>query len=95
MSHITQDSDQATNARVQQLLEDLQRYAGWLGKDSRCARLRASVEELALAISGGQEASSAMVDVQANIKTVGSSAITPLLRTTMKKLRAELGESVA
>ena len=68
--------------------------AGWLGKDSRCA-VYGLAWRSALAISGGQEASSAMVDVQANIKTVGSSADYTLLRTTMKKLRAELGEPVA
>ena len=95
MSNVTQDSARPANARTQLLLEELQRYAGWLGKDSRCTRLRASVKALDVAITSGKGVQGAILSVQAAIKGVGSGAITPLLRRTMQKLRAELGDPVA
>ena len=90
MPNVEEDSDQSNNASARQLLEELERYAGWLGKGSRCARLRASVKQLAAAVATGAGTSTAMLSVQADIKAVGSSAITPLLRRTLQKLRAEL-----
>ena len=94
MSNVTQDSDRPADTRTQQLFDELERYAGWLGKDSRSTRLRASVKVLGLAIASGKEVSGAMLSVQADIKSVGSGAIMPLLRRTMQKLRAELSDPV-
>ena len=95
MSNVRQDSSGPTNAATQRLFEELERYAGWLGKDTRSTRLRASVKELGLAIASGKEVSDALLSVQADIKSVGSGAIAPLLRRTMQKIRAELADPMA
>ena len=92
MAPLTQDSDGQASTRALELLRDLQRYAGWLGRDSRCTQLRANVEELGGAITTGADVSRAVLGVQAAIKSVNSSAIVPLLRATMRKLCIELGE---
>lgn len=91
MPNATHDSGPPTGASTDQLLDELERYAGWLGKDARCSRLRASVKELVEAVAGGAETSTLLTNLQADLKGVGSSAITPLLRRTLQRLRVELG----
>ena len=93
VSNLTPESGQASNEGFQQLLEELQRYAGWLGKDVRSSRLRTSVKSLGLAISSGEEVPAAILRVQVDIKGLGSGAIVPLLRGTMRRILAEAGMS--
>ncbi len=83
------ESGRMSNEGTQKLLEELQRYAGWLGKDERSLRLRASVKSLGLAIASDREVPSAILSVEANIQRLGSGAIVPLLRSTVRKILAE------
>ena len=84
------DNGKTSGEDTQQLLGDLQRYAGWLGKDVRSSRLRASVKNLGLAIGSGRAVPDAVLSVQADIEHLGPGAIVPLLRGTMRKITVEL-----
>ena len=92
MSRGPSQPDVPNSEGVQQILADVERYAGWLGKDVRPTRLRDNVKRLALAIANGEGVFGAMQDLQSDIDGLSSGGVTPLLRQTMRKLRAELGE---
>ncbi len=81
----------STSGEARLRLADLEKYAGWLGRDARSSSLRASVNGLLLAFANDGDVVDALRHVQLDIDRLNSGGVTRLLRQTMRKLRAELG----
>jgi hypothetical protein len=87
---VTPPSTAPNSEAAGQLLGELQRYAGWLGRDVRPTSLRSSIEELATAMGSNEGVSGALQGVQTDMDRLGSGGVTGLLRRTLRKLAAEL-----
>ena len=57
---------------VRQLVGELERYAGWLGRDAQAARIRTSVRGLARAVNKGEDPVNSFRMVQAHLNRWGS-----------------------
>ena len=51
MTHVTSDVGAPNREAVRRLVAELERYAGWLGKDAQSARVRTSVRGLVRAVA--------------------------------------------
>ncbi len=91
MTHDTTEAGAPADNAVRRLVGELERYAGWLGKDAQSARLRTSVRGLARAVDNGDDPLSTFRMVQAHLSRLSAGGVTPLLRRTMRNLRAEIG----
>ena len=80
-----------SNSAVLSLLYDVQRYAGWLGKDHVSVAVRADVIGLAAAMQAGGDATSYCLEVlDKDIKRLNGGGVRTMLRKTLKALQAEL-----
>ena len=80
MSPLTVQPDGVDDAGVRRCLEALERYAGWLGHDTRSTRLRASVQGLALAVNEGGDVFGGLRDFRSSVDGLSPGGVTPLLR---------------
>ena len=79
-----------TQSAALSLLYDVQRYAGWLGKDHVSVAVRADVLGLAAAMQAGDETSYCLEVLDKDIKRLNGGGVRTMLRKTLKALHAEL-----
>ena len=91
MTPVTSDVGAPNHEALRRLVAELERYAGWLGKDALSARVRTSVRGLVRAVANGDDPLNTLRIVQAHVNRLGPGWITPLLRQTIRNLRAKLG----
>ena len=76
---------------VHRLIEGLEKYAGWLGKDFASRSVRDGVKALGTAIEGGGGAVAAtLLALEVNIDRLHMSHMRPLFRQTVRTLRTAL-----
>ena len=90
MTQVSSDSGAPDRDAVRQLVGQLERYAGRLGQDAQSVRVRTSLRALARAVDNGDDPLSTCRTVQAHLTRLSPGGVTPLLRQTMRNLRAEL-----
>jgi hypothetical protein len=81
------------NADEMSILADLQRYAGWLGKDFVSNEVRDDLRELASAMRAGSDASSWLQRLDKDIERLQSGGVRKMLRKSLRALQAALGVS--
>jgi hypothetical protein len=69
-------------------LSELQRYAGWLGKDHVSAVVRAGVQALCAAIDAGNETSLVLLTLDKDIGRLPSGDLRKMLRKALAEIRA-------
>ena len=74
-------------------LSELERYAGWLGKDHVSVAVRADVHALGAAMDVGHETSSLLLTLDKDIGRLPSGDIRKMLRKALGEIRAVLGPS--
>jgi hypothetical protein len=72
-------------------LSELERYAGWLGKDHVSVAVRADVQALSAAIDVGSETSLLLLTLEKDIGRLPSGDIRKMLRKAAGEVRAVLG----
>lgn len=72
---------------VRNLYSELQRYAGWLGKDRASVTLRADLEALAAAIDVPDETLPLIAALEDNIRRLPSGAVRTMLKKTLDRFR--------
>ena len=73
-------------------IEDLKRYAGWLGPGAGSTRVRDGVKAIGAAIAGDGDVRASVHALQADIDKLGSGGVAGLLRQTLRSLRAGFDE---
>ena len=91
MTQVASDSGAPACDAVRQLVGQLERYAGRLGQDVQSVRVRTSLRALARAFDNGDDPLGTCRTAQAHLARLSPGGVTPLLRQTMRNLRAELG----
>jgi hypothetical protein len=79
-----------THADALSLLDSVQRYAGWLGKDHVSAAVRADVCGLAAAINAGHETSGCLQRLDKDVQRLHGGGVRTMLRRALRALQAEL-----
>lgn len=74
-------------------ISELERYAGWLGKDHVSVAVRADVHALGAAIGVGTETSLLLVTLNKDIGRLPSGDLRKMLQKTLGQLRAVLEPS--
>jgi hypothetical protein len=69
-------------------LSELQRYAGWLGKDHVSAVVRSGVQALCLAIDAGNDTSLLLLTLDKDIGRLPSGDLRKMLRKALEETRA-------
>ena len=91
MTDVTSDVSEPNLDAVRRLVAELERYAGWLGKDAQSARLRTSVRSVVRAVANGDDPLNALRIAQAHVGRLSPGWVTPLLRQSIRNLRSTLG----
>lgn len=71
-------------------MSELQRYAGWLGKDRVAFAVRADVLAFDAAMKGGRETSLLLLTLEQDIQRLPGGAVRKMLRKTVGEIRAVL-----
>ena len=71
-------------------MSELQRYAGWLGKDRVAVAVRADVLAFDAAMKGGSETSLLLLTLEQDIQRLPGGAVRKMLRKTVGEIRAVL-----
>jgi hypothetical protein len=74
-------------------LSELQRYAGWLGRDHVPVAVRADVQALSAAIAVGEDTSMLLTTLDRDIGRLPGGDLRKMLRKAVKEIRALLGTS--
>jgi hypothetical protein len=81
------------NADEMSLLADLQRYAGWLGKDFVSNEVRDDLRELAAAMRAGSDASFWLQRLHKDVQRLQSGGVRTMIRRALGALQTALGGS--
>ena len=76
--------------RVTLRLSQLERYAGWLGKDQVSVAVRADVRALGAAMAAGDETSLLLLTLDQNIGRLPSGDLRKIVRKALTQVRAVL-----
>lgn len=76
--------------RVTAPLSQLERYAGWLGKDQVSVAVRADVKALGAAMDAGGETSSLLFTLDKNVGRLPSGDVRKIVRKALTQIRAVL-----
>ncbi len=79
-----------THADALSLLDNVQRYAGWLGKDHVSVAVRADVCGLAAAMHAGNETSVCLQVLDKDVQRLHGGGVRTMLRKALRALQAEL-----
>jgi hypothetical protein len=71
-------------------LSQLERYAGWLGKDQVSVAVRADVKALSVAMNAGGETSLLLLTLDKNIARLPSGDVRKIVRKALTEIRAVL-----
>jgi hypothetical protein len=74
-------------------LSQLERFAGWLGKDQVSAAVRADVKALGAAMNAGGETSLLLLTLDKNIARLPSGDVRKIVRKALTEIRAVLEPS--
>ena len=74
-------------------LSQLQRYAGWLGKDQVSVAVRADVKALGAAMNAGGETSLLLLTLDTNVGRLPSGDVRKIVRKALIEIRAVLEPS--
>jgi hypothetical protein len=74
-------------------LSQLERYAGWLGKDQVSVAVRADVKALGAAMDAGSETSLLLFTLDQNIGRLPSGDVRKIVRKALTEIRAVLEPS--
>lgn len=85
----------APPADVSRILNDLDKYAGWLGRGVEPTRVRGDVKVLTAVFESGRDMQEAVDTLEHDIAKVPSSHVGALLRKAIRGLRLAVAEGVA
>lgn len=86
------ESSSRQPADVGRIFDDLDKYAGWLGKGVEARRVREDVRALGAALQNGSDTRSVMESLEIDIEKVPHSNVGVLVRKAVRGLRLAVGD---